>query len=182
MALPSSPCIPGELANLGFPPLDVWGCGAGAWRGSGGNWGEIYILCPLLGTRGQVLGLLAPLTPATAVGESLELPTGKHPQWNTFICLHPGQGVGRTDLLMSAERLKCGMWTPSKIFARQQRVSRVVGSRLQSQPSKELVSYGSHRINSSFSLRCWASQEAPSAGPGASHPQPGHQELRFSSL
>lgn len=77
---------------------------------------------------GRMLGLPAPLSPAKAVDESLELPTGKHPPWNAFICLHPRQGAGRTDFLMSVERLKCGMWTPSKIFTRQQRVSRVVGS------------------------------------------------------
>lgn len=38
-----------------------------------------------------MLGLLAPLSPATAAGESPELPTGKHPPWKTagpfFVCI-----------------------------------------------------------------------------------------------
>jgi len=73
-------------------------------------------------------GLLAPLSPATAAGESLELPMGKHPPWKTLISLPPGQGAGGMDFLRSVERLKRGMWAPSNVSARQQRVSRVVGS------------------------------------------------------
>lgn len=127
-----------------------------------------------------MLGLLAPLSPAVAAGESLELPTGKHPPWKTFISLHPRRGAGRMDSLMSAERLKRGTWTPSKIFARQQRVSRVVGS-LHGCGQEGSSSRTAPAVNPAAS-RCAAGRakratRLPVQVLGAS--QPGRQERRF---
>lgn len=65
----SSLCIPGESANLGFPPLDAYGrCGAGAWSGSGGNLGKIYIFLPFAGYRRVDVGAPGSLVPCHSCG------------------------------------------------------------------------------------------------------------------
>lgn len=69
MVLLSFPCIPGESANLGFPPLDAYGRrGAGAWSGSGGNLGKIYIFLPFAGYRRVDAGALGSLVPCHNCG------------------------------------------------------------------------------------------------------------------
>lgn len=182
------------LLHPGWSPLDGWCCfpspafpgsrqiwdfhlwmrtaAVGLEPGAGLEeiWGKFISFYLLLDTGGWMRGLLAPLSPATTVGESLELPTGNRPPWNAF-CLHPGQGAGSGDFLMSAERLKCGMWTPSKIFTRQQRVSRVVGS-LRGRGQVRSLSHMAPTVYTAASLHAAGqakrSFSAPSAGPAAS--------------
>lgn len=58
---------------------------------AGADLEEIWGKFPSFHPFREDAGAPASLSPATAVGESLELPGDEHPPWKTFISLHPGQ-------------------------------------------------------------------------------------------
>lgn len=83
---------------------------------------EIWGNLPPSTSFGRTLGLPL-LVPVAAVCEPLELPGDEHPlRKRFFLCIRAEW------TLMSAERLQCGVWSPSRAFPRQQTALGVPGS------------------------------------------------------